>query len=194
MKIAVTGVFPDMSRESMEDTILSNGGKMSAAVSGKTTFLVAGDFLEDGRPSEESSKYKTARDKNIPIITFDDLMTRITVATAPTTVAGVPKTVTMQQAAAPVMERKPTLSSQQASTQSHSNSAPTNDSHSNQLWVDKYKPESSKHMIGSNELVSKLTSSLKRYTRSLHTRVIIYIYFMLPFYFIFRYSCLFYKD
>jgi len=76
-KIAVSGVFQSMSRDAMEELVLIHGGKVSSAVSGKTTFLLAGNLLEDGRSVSESAKYKTAVTKQIPIITEDQFLARI---------------------------------------------------------------------------------------------------------------------
>lgn len=169
LKIALTGVFPDMSREDMEDLILSNGGKLSGAVSGKTSFLVAGDFLEDGRPAEESSKYRAAKEKNVRIISAEEVMARISAAQAKASVQ-------QRSTSASVKPQQP--SAKPAPFQSfgavrsfNSNSSAVNTSNYNntnsQLWVDKYKPDSVKHMIGSNEIVSKLTAWLKRFVLTL---------------------------
>ena len=45
-----------------------------SAVSGKTTYLVAGFEMEDGRPITEGSKYKKASDLGVKIINEDDVM------------------------------------------------------------------------------------------------------------------------
>ena len=42
---------------------------MEDAVSGKTNYLVSGEILEDNRPANESSKYKNAVSRSIPILT-----------------------------------------------------------------------------------------------------------------------------
>ncbi len=47
------------------------------AVSGKTTYLVAGFEMEDGRPIQEGSKYKKAVEKNVRIIDEDALLKMI---------------------------------------------------------------------------------------------------------------------
>lgn len=41
---------------------------MSKAVSGKTSYLVAGEILEDGRAGTESSKYRAAQEKKVKIV------------------------------------------------------------------------------------------------------------------------------
>jgi replication factor C subunit 1 len=55
-----TGILADVSREEAVDMVKILGGRVTTAVSGKTTYLVLGDILEDGRPVEEGSKYKRA--------------------------------------------------------------------------------------------------------------------------------------
>ena len=44
---------------------LSSRLQTAASISGKTDFVVAGTVLDDGRPVMESSKYRTAVEKNV---------------------------------------------------------------------------------------------------------------------------------
>lgn len=55
-----TGVLSNLSRDDAIDYVKSYGGRVTTAVSGKTSYLVIGDELEDGRPVEEGSKFKKA--------------------------------------------------------------------------------------------------------------------------------------
>ena len=48
-----------------------------SAVSGKTSYLVAGFEMEDGRPIQEGSKYKKASDLGVKIISEDDVIKMI---------------------------------------------------------------------------------------------------------------------
>lgn len=41
--------------------------QLVTAVSGKTSYLIAGSVLEDGRPVNDGSKYKGAVDKNVKL-------------------------------------------------------------------------------------------------------------------------------
>jgi BRCA1 C Terminus (BRCT) domain len=50
---------------------------VNTSVSGKTDFVVAGTLLEDGRPVTDSSKYKTAVEKKVPILTEDEFIAKI---------------------------------------------------------------------------------------------------------------------
>jgi BRCT domain type II-containing protein len=51
---AITGQLDSLSRDAAEDMIKEYGGKVTTAVSGKTTYLLYGDVLEDGRPVADS--------------------------------------------------------------------------------------------------------------------------------------------
>ena len=45
------------------DYVKQHGGRVTTGVSGKTSYLVMGSELEDGRPTEEGSKYKKAKEQ-----------------------------------------------------------------------------------------------------------------------------------
>ena len=49
-----------MTRSEMTDILKRLGAKVTGSVSKKTNILVYGSKLEDGRPVNESNKYKTA--------------------------------------------------------------------------------------------------------------------------------------
>jgi len=55
-----TGVLDTITRDEAEATVKRGGGRVTGGVSSKTTYLVAGSVLEDGRAVEESSKYRKA--------------------------------------------------------------------------------------------------------------------------------------
>lgn len=59
--------FTGFRNPSLQQAVEENGGEVSTTVSGKTSFVVAKD------PNSTSGKVKTARAKNIKIISIDDL-------------------------------------------------------------------------------------------------------------------------
>ena len=63
-----TGVLPTLDRDQIKAIASKHGGRCTGAVSGKTTHLIAGDVLDDGRPVAESGKYKKAATLGTAII------------------------------------------------------------------------------------------------------------------------------
>jgi BRCT domain type II-containing protein len=68
LTIVLSGIFLKLAREKLKDFIENHGGRCTGSVSGKTTHLVVGHKLEDGRDVIEGSKYKTAKAKGIKIL------------------------------------------------------------------------------------------------------------------------------
>ena len=77
MAFVVTGVLPTLSRDDAQKLIEQYGGLFRKSVSGKTTYLVTGSILEDGRPYTEGSKYKAAQKKKVKILDQDGFLTLI---------------------------------------------------------------------------------------------------------------------
>lgn len=87
MVFVLTGLNESLTRDEMSSLIQKHGGYVKVgvvmtrvektAVSGKTTYLVAGFEMEDGRPIQEGSKYKKAIEKDVKIINEDKLLKMI---------------------------------------------------------------------------------------------------------------------
>eukprot|EP00980_Cylindrotheca_fusiformis_P028569 scaffold22612_cov138-Cylindrotheca_fusiformis.AAC.3 len=58
-----TGILPNLHRDDAVDLIKTFGGRVTGSVSGKTSYLVVGTELEDGRHYTEGKKYKMAMEK-----------------------------------------------------------------------------------------------------------------------------------
>jgi len=70
--IVLTGVTR-IDRDELSNILKGFGARVTGSVSKKTTYLLAGDVLEDGRPVSESSKYRKAYELKTKIINFDEL-------------------------------------------------------------------------------------------------------------------------
>ena len=87
MIFVLTGLNESLTREEMSNLIQQYGGYIltesfnsrieRSAVSKKTTYLIAGFEMEDGRPITEGSKYKAAIEKGVEIINEDRLLKMI---------------------------------------------------------------------------------------------------------------------
>jgi BRCT domain type II-containing protein len=66
--IVLSGVMSLIGREKLEQFIVSHGGNCTNSVSGKTTYLVIGKMLEDGREATQGNKYKTAIQKGTSVL------------------------------------------------------------------------------------------------------------------------------
>lgn len=136
-KFVVSGTFEETGtgRSGVESLILANGGKVMQAVSGKTDYIVVGQTLEDGRPGVEGSKYRIAVEKKVKVLDEAQLRTLIPkpdIEVAPTSV--------------PVSK---SLSSVQSSSSfSSASQAIPLMTPGEELWVDKYKPQSPTDIIG----------------------------------------------
>lgn len=74
----ITGVLESLQRNDAIQFIKSNGGRVTTGVSGKTSYLVSGKTLEDGRDASEGSKTRDAKSRGIPIITESELFDMVT--------------------------------------------------------------------------------------------------------------------
>ena len=68
----ITGVTR-IDRDELTNILKGLGAKVTGSVSKKTTYLLTGDILEDGRAVNESSKYCKASELKTKIINFDEL-------------------------------------------------------------------------------------------------------------------------
>ena len=69
--LVITGTLPTLSREEAKQLIEQAGGKVSSAVSKKTSYVVAGE--------DAGSKLAKAQELGIPVLTEDELRALITI-------------------------------------------------------------------------------------------------------------------
>lgn len=145
----ISGVLDSMLRPEMEDYICKHGGKVTSAVSGKTSFLIVGQHT--GR-----SKYNQAKAKNTKLITEDGVWSLVS--------ASVPFKISTEEKNAPCIkdeEDTKTLEKAVAPKSPRVKDAPSTGEM--QLWVDKWKPKNSSELIGNNQLINNLKSWLSQW-------------------------------
>jgi replication factor C subunit 1 len=154
----ISGVLDSLRRSEAEDYVKRHGGKITSAVSGKTSFLLMGSFA--GR-----SKYNAAQSKGVRLINEDGLLTLVA-ASIPAIVSQVKMEDGEQEAMAidadAVGSGSGALTTKRASTvppppppQQQQESQKANNN-TNQLWVEKWKPKNSSELVGNSSLVASL--------------------------------------
>ena len=145
LKIVLTGVMAVSGREDLEALIVAKGGRIMSSVSAKTDLLVKGDVLEDGRPVEESSKYRNAVQKKIRILSEEEFLSMLQEK-----LEKLPKTEPLKEKFSSSSSSFSSSSSSSSSSCSSSSLAATANkkvvkeekySSESMLWVDKYKPK-----------------------------------------------------
>ncbi|TDH72328.1 hypothetical protein CCR75_002662 [Bremia lactucae] len=146
---AFSGVLENLSREDAVHFVKCCGGSIANNISRSTKYLIVGKTLEQGGKVTDSSKYKDALAKNVRILTQNDFYNLITEAAA-------------SQQAQDLVAEKAKIKSEAAIAKIASTKGKQmlNASTNNDLWTDKYKPQSLKDMIGNVELGKKLKTWL----------------------------------
>ncbi|KAK1940127.1 Replication factor C subunit 1 [Phytophthora citrophthora] len=147
---AFSGVLDSLSRENAVHLVKSCGGSVANSITRTTKYLVIGTTLEQGGKVTDGSKYKEAVAKNVRILTQNEFYNLITEAAA------------AQQAQDLAAEKaKIKAEAAGARTASSKGKQKLNTSINDELWTDKYKPQTLDHMIGNIELGKKLMVWLK---------------------------------
>lgn len=169
----LTGVCDHFTREELTELVQEYGGRVTTAVSGKTSYLLIGNTLEDGRPVTEGSKYKKAKEQtHTPIIDeqqFYDLIN---------------KTNPNPNSTSTETEIK---NNEQLKSDNHNGSMrsimsisiPIDNNNNNikniimkkgqenELWTDKYKPTKINDIVGNSNNIKQLKEWLENW-ESLH--------------------------
>lgn len=152
LTFVITGTMDSLEREEAEDLIKRYGGRVTSAVSGRTSFLIVG--TDAGK-----SKTEKAIEKGVKHVDEDFLLKLI--KTRESGSAPKPKTK--------VKKPSPAKSSKMEIRSVASNADPNQPE---QLWVDKYKPMTTRHLIGNQSNVKQLTDFLKKWNAALKNKTV----------------------
>jgi len=156
----VTGELHNFSRDDVGDEIKRLGGRVTTSVSGRTSYLVAGYRLEDGRPTNQSSKYKEAEKRGTKIIDEESFVKILEEANA--------KAENAREISNGAFGSK----EKPSSSSSVFDLSKVKKSTSSELWVDRYKPQTSADLIGNGTSIKNLRDWLKNWNaRHLHKKL-----------------------
>eukprot|EP00746_Dinoflagellata_sp_MGD_P073209 gnl/MRDRNA2_/MRDRNA2_29725_c0_seq1.p1 gnl/MRDRNA2_/MRDRNA2_29725_c0~~gnl/MRDRNA2_/MRDRNA2_29725_c0_seq1.p1 ORF type:complete len:918 (-),score=219.65 gnl/MRDRNA2_/MRDRNA2_29725_c0_seq1:27-2780(-) len=191
MVFVFTGEMEEMPRTEAEEKVRIAGGKVTGSVSGNTTYLVVGSRLEDGRPVEETSKYRKYKEfkekfdqgkaKKCPSLLTEEEFVKMlpgaqppkameTSAVAMTPTAGSSSSSTTgqvqpPQVSLPLASRSPstsTLASKPNSAEGRDITGTLQDPNVGQLpWVDLHAPKDFGELVGNQGQVKKLNEWLR---------------------------------
>ncbi|KAL7319919.1 DNA replication factor C complex subunit Rfc1 [Mucor circinelloides] len=149
MTFVISGQYETLTKDQTKDIIMRYGGRVTSAVSGKTTYLCY------GRDAGETklAKAKTLKTKLLDEDAFYHLVESSSEKKAPPMVPPTPAKAT-SAAAKSKMATVPT---------------PSKEANQTQLWTEKYKPTEVKDIIGNKELVRRINEWLENWQKN-HSR------------------------
>eukprot|EP00899_Mesostigma_viride_P017099 jgi/Mesvir1/25390/Mv01429-RA.1 len=167
----ITGVLDSLEREEAEDLIKRHGGRVTGSVSGKTSFLLAGEGLGE-------SKMKAAKDKGVKVISEDDLLDMIRKCPVPeakskpaTAATPAPAAATAAKPSASPAVANKVVSPQKPGTAPLAGKLPGAPAAGtperrkgpvdNELWTTKYRPKVSRDLVGNQTQIAKIRQWLE---------------------------------
>ncbi|CAG9326085.1 unnamed protein product [Blepharisma stoltei] len=147
--IVITGIISTIERDELTELLRSYGSRVTGSVSRKTTCLIHGQKLEDGRHYTEGRKYKTAKEFGIKIIDEKELQEMLSFLLG------------ANEAALQLQSPQPTNENKQPNLTIPDAIPPPMIPVGNQLWTDKYKPSTLKEIVGNTQAIEKLVNWLK---------------------------------
>ncbi|KAL6776732.1 RFC1 [Auxenochlorella protothecoides x Auxenochlorella symbiontica] len=161
----ISGVLDSMKREEAEDLIRRHGGKVTGNVSGRTSFLVIGQYA--GR-----SKHAAAQAKGTPVIDEGGLLSLVEatvhlVSRSPDTARGAvsgaaPAAAAAASAPGSAPAPAPRGLAPPAATPRAAVALPA-PAADQSLWVEKWRPKTTAELVGNNGLVATLRQWLREW-------------------------------
>ncbi|KAI9269006.1 replication factor RFC1 C terminal domain-containing protein [Phascolomyces articulosus] len=153
-----SGELETLTREQVKDLIMRYGGRVTSAVSGKTTYLLKGRDAGATKTAKAEKLGTTILDEEAFYVLFDSAeeQPEEEIVEAP-----LKKTAAKGKASA-----KSQSKAKSETKYTDSSSASPGDSE-NELWVDKYRPQTIKEIVGNKEMVRKISAWLENWQDSL---------------------------
>jgi replication factor C subunit 1 len=169
----LTGVF-DIDRDKLTNILKGFGARVTSGVSKKTTHLVHGSILEDGRQVNESRKYKDAEKLGTTIFDFyqlqefvreklkDENLDLLNMESYSKPEENATETKPAKLEGKSYLKKKTGTATKEVNniTVITGNNLPHEDEVEANLWTTKYAPESMDDIIGNQGVVKKLSTWL----------------------------------
>lgn len=165
--IVFTGMFASTGGDNkgpLLEVVKTLGGRCPSSVSKKTSILVGGYQLPDGRPTNTSGKYQDAVDKGVKIMTedeFEEFLKEKTGMSVQELIEGGAAQFAKTGAATAVTnkmdeEKRPGQNMMDEEAQGARIQPEETNASKNELWTDKYAPKTLEDIIGNQGLINKL--------------------------------------
>lgn len=145
----ITGLIPGYERDELADLLKSYGCRVTGSISKKTTCLIHGDKLEDGRHYSEGTKFKKAEELGVRLMNKDQLemMMNEIIGTMHTEFQSTAETSTQPHRIVPARSsNEPAKPIKQLG---------------NELWTERHCPRNVKELVGNNQSVEKLINWMR---------------------------------
>ena len=153
--IVLTGEF-SISRDKFTNILKNFGAKVTGSVSSRTTILIHGDVLEDGRNFTEGRKYKTAIEKEVENIfsedDFNNYMRKI--------LKNNNWSVNNNDDNEKINIGKVSSNKKKSKDKNSLKKGKNEENEKYILWTDKYTPKNMDEIIGNKSVISKLINWL----------------------------------
>ena len=151
----ITGLLKDYDRDSLTDLIKEHGGRVTGNVSKRTSYLIHGYKLEDGRHFTLGNKYKKAEELGTKILDEEETKKILDECISAKLLQEEEEEKRFEEDQQKVSDRIPIPKIVIANTHI------PNSQQSSSLWVDKYKPRCLSDLIGNTQIIKRLQDWLE---------------------------------
>lgn len=140
--VVITGEFDGLTRDELVDKLKAAGARVMSGVSGNSMYLIVGSHLDDGRPVEQTSKYRKylelqAKGGKCPeVLRENEVLALLGASGAAAASAAAPKPAVEQRTFASATERA-------------------------EPWVERHRPHGLNDLLGNAGAVKKLSTWLR---------------------------------
>ena len=154
--IVITGEF-DLKRNEITDILKSLGARVTGSVSSRTTILLHGELLEDGRPYNEGRKYKQAVEKKVKTLDLSAFEKYVQDKTKNTNWTmdnsnknNISEDIEIEE------EKSNELNDKKKTKNTKNQNKISNFENKGELWTTKYQPKKISELIGNKTNINKL--------------------------------------